>query len=122
MLSMLDRLTHQVAFCLLSPEMTHCPPQTSRSDFNPSTALLESVKCPGMSSEENWLSWWVVLFKAKLSEEIKILHTFQNNILRLFLTNIKHYHFMTQFVVVSLKLRKQKDQMACNNYVESLGY
>ena len=44
MLEMLIRFTHQVAVCLAFAETTHCFPQILRSDFNPSTALLASVK------------------------------------------------------------------------------
>ena len=44
---MLVRFTHQVAVLFSLPEMTHCPPNTLRFVFSPSTALCASVKKEG---------------------------------------------------------------------------
>ena len=64
---MLFKFTHQVAVVLLSAEMAHCPPQKVRFDFNPSTALLESIKLGDISVPVYGLSWYVGFLNAIFS-------------------------------------------------------
>ena len=69
-LRMLLRFTHQVAVSLSLAEMTHCPDQTLRLDFNPSTALLAWINSSVIFLFVPYgKSWCVGLFSAIFSEK-----------------------------------------------------